>query len=96
MTSNNDDIINNLLNEKKQILERRRNTPKRDIETLKEINKDYMRIYMKIQYHTDENKRLLKCLSSNNYNKSHNEYNEYQKTYHKEYQTKTKNIIAVS
>ena len=97
MTSNNDEIINNLLEEKKQILQRRRETNKNDIETLKEVNKDYMRVYMKIQYHTDENKRLLKCNSSNIYNKNHHtEYYNYQKTYHKEYQNKKNNIISVS
>jgi len=97
MTNDNDNIINNLLEEKKRILQKRRETPKNDIEALKEINNEYMRIYMKIQYHTDENKRNNKCLSTAIYNKNHlEEYKKYQKEYHKEYKTRINNIISVS
>ena len=71
MTTEKDNIINSLLEDKERILKKRRETPKNDIEALKEINKDYMRIYMKIQYHTDDNKRLNKCLSTTIYNNTH-------------------------
>ena len=54
-----------------------------------------MRIYMKIQYITDEKKRVNKCLSAAIYNTTHKtQYKQYQKNYHKEY--KAKNIISVS
>ncbi len=96
MTTEKDNIINSLLEEKERILKKRRETAKNDIEALKEINKVYMRIYMKIQYHTDENKRLNKCLSATTYNNTHkSKYREYQKTYYKEHQPRN-NIISVS
>jgi len=96
MTNDNDNIIKNLIEEKKRILQKRRETPKDDIEALKELYKDYMRIYMKIQYHTNEDKRINKCLSTTIYNITHKgKYKEYQRTYHKEYQAR-KNIISVS
>ena len=96
--NDNNNIINKLLEEKKRILQRRRETPKNDIETLKEINNDYMKIYMKIQYHTDENKRINKCFSSNIYNKkNYTDYKNYQRIYQRQYQArKNNNIILVS
>ena len=96
--NDNNNIINKLLEEKKRILQRRRETPKNDIETRKEINNDYMKIYMKIQYHTDENKRINKCFSSNIYNKNnYTDYKNYQRIYQRQYQArKNNNIILVS
>ena len=92
MTSQNQVNIEELLEEKRQILLRRRNTPKSDIEAIKAIDKEYLRVYVKIKYHTNEDIRINKCNSSNIYNKTHKEtYNEY----HKVYQASRKlNVVA--
>ena len=73
------------LNEmKKQILLKKKQTPKEDTEQLKEILNEYMRIQKKIKYYSDEEHRKNKINSVSIYNKSHQEnYNLYQKNYYR-------------
>jgi hypothetical protein len=74
--------IDELIERKKEILEKKKTIPKENIDEIKELVKEYDRIQKKIQYYSDEEYRINKCLSSNKYNKSHKEtYNNYHKNY---------------
>jgi hypothetical protein len=74
--------IEELTELKNNVLNRRRNADINDLEAMKELNREYSRIQMKIKYHSSENYRKVKCETVKAYNKSNVEtYNNYQKLY---------------
>lgn len=76
--------INSLMEMKKQILLKKKQTPKEDTEAIKEILKEYMRIQKKIQYYSDEEHRKNKIIENiENHKKNKDVYNEYQKNYYR-------------
>ena len=49
---------------------------------MKDLNREYSRIQMKIKYHSNEDYRKAKCNAVKAFNKAHIEtYNNYQKLY---------------
>ncbi len=74
--------INELIQQKQEILNNKKLIDKNDVEAIKENLKQYMRIQKKIQYYSNEEYRKQKILNSIEYNKLNLEkYNEYQKFY---------------
>ena len=77
--------INQLIDLKNDILRRRRNIDINDINYLSEIkdmNREYGRIQMKIKYYSDEDYRKEKCRKVKEFNKINIDiYNNYQKLY---------------
>ena len=71
------------LNElKNDVLTRRRNANTNDIHIIKDLNREYSRIQMKIKYYSDEDYRKAKCETVKAYNKTNIIiYNNYQKIY---------------
>ena len=74
--------IDELKEKKRQILERKKRIPRKNIDEIKEVAKEYFRIQKKIQYYTDEDHRLNKITSTIERNKANKEtYNEYHRNY---------------
>ena len=75
--------LNELQQKKKEILERKRKIDKNDIEAIKEILREYMRIQKKIQYYSNEEYRKQKNLKDiENYKKNIDKIKEYRKNYY--------------
>lgn len=74
--------VNELIELKKDVLNRRRNADINDLDNIKELGREYSRIQMKIKYYSDENYRKAKCETVKSYNKTNVIiYNNYQKLY---------------
>jgi hypothetical protein len=81
--SSNTDYINDLIEQKKQILLKKKSITVDDIDSKKELLKEYMRVQKKIQYYSNDEYRKNKITKVNEYNKSNKDiYNEYQKYYY--------------
>ena len=75
--------LNELQQKKKEILERKRKIDKNDIEAIKEILREYMRIQKKIQYYSNEEYRKQKNLNDlENHKKNIDKYKEYHRYYY--------------
>ena len=75
--------INELIQLKNNILLRKKNV-KNDPLLIKDLNREYSRIQMKIKYYSDDEYRKAKCDAVKLFNKIHSEtYNIYQKNYKK-------------
>ena len=75
--------INELIQQKQDILNKKKSIDKNDVEAIKEILREYMRIQKKIQYYSNEEYRKHKILKSiENNNNNIERYKEYQKFYH--------------
>jgi len=74
--------INQLINMKNNILQKKRETPKTNTDLIKQLNNEYSKIQMKIKYYSNDDYRKNKCKLVSAYNKAHIEaYNNYQKLY---------------
>ena len=74
--------VNQLIELKQDILQRRRNANVNDLSIMKDLNREYSRIQMKIKYYSNEDYRKAKCNAVKAFNKAHIEtYNNYQKLY---------------
>jgi hypothetical protein len=74
--------IDALMELKNNVLNRRRNADINDLDNMKELNREYSRIQMKIKYYSSEDYRKAKCETVKAYNKKNVEYyNNYQKLY---------------
>ena len=83
MTSYRSVDMNKSIEEKEAALSKRRATPKADVDTIKFLNKKYLRIYKKIQYHSDSDHRYQKIMETMERNRTNREvYNVYQRDYH--------------
>ena len=75
--------INELIQLKNNILLQKQNN-KNDPLLIKDLNREYSRIQMKIKYYSDDEYRKAKCDAVKLFNKIHSEtYNIYQKNYKK-------------
>jgi hypothetical protein len=75
--------INELIELKNNILLRKKDV-KNDPLLIKDLNREYSRIQMKIKYYSDDDYRKAKCNAVKLFNKIHSEtYNIYQKNYKK-------------
>ena len=75
--------INELIQLKNNILLQKQNN-KNDPLLIKDLNRQYSKIQMKIKYYSDEDYRKAKCNAVKLFNKIHSEsYNIYQKNYKK-------------
>ena len=73
----------NLSNLKNDILLRKKDV-RDDPLLIKDLNREYSRIQMKIKYYSDDDYRKAKCNAVKLFNKIHSEtYNIYQKNYKK-------------
>ena len=82
--------INELIELKNNILLRKKNVKNEPL-LIKDLNREYSRIQMKIKYYSDDEYRKAKCDAVKLFNKIHSEtYNIYQKNYKK---NKKYNII---
>ena len=74
--------MDQLIELKNNVLNRRRNADINDLESIKELNREYSRIQMKIKYYSSAEYRKAKCETVKAYNKANVEYyNNYQKLY---------------
>ena len=75
--------LNELQQKKREILERKKTIDKTDIEAIKEILREYMRIQNKIKYYSNEEYRKQKNLNDlENHKNNPNKYREYHKYYY--------------
>jgi hypothetical protein len=75
--------LNELKQKKQEILERKRTIDKNDIEAIKEILREYMRIQKKIQYYSNEEYRKQKNIKDlENHKNNPNKYKEYHRYYY--------------
>ena len=75
--------INELIQLKNNILLRKKNVKNEPL-LIKDLNREYSRIQMKIKYYSDDEYRKAKCDAVKLFNKIHSEtYNIYQKNYKK-------------
>jgi hypothetical protein len=75
--------INELIQLKNDILLRKKDV-RDDPLLIKDLNREYSRIQMKIKYHSDDDYRKAKCNAVKLFNKIHSEtYNIYQRNYKK-------------
>ena len=74
--------VDELIELKKDVLNRRRNSDINDLDNMKELNREYSRIQMKIKYYSSDDYRKAKCETVKAYNKTNViNYNNYQKLY---------------
>ena len=74
--------VEELMELKKDVLNRRRNADINDLDNMKDLNREYSRIQMKIKYYSSDDYRKAKCNTVKAYNKLNVEsYNNYQKLY---------------
>lgn len=74
--------VDELIELKKDVLNRRRNADINDLDIMKELNREYSRIQMKIKYYSNDDYRKAKCETVKAYNKTNVIiYNNYQKLY---------------
>ena len=74
--------VNELIEQKNQLLLKKKSIPKENTEELKEIMKEYYRIFFKIRYYRNDEFRLKKNLEDSLRHKGNKElYNEYQRLY---------------
>lgn len=74
--------IDELKELKMDVLNRRRNADINDLDIMKQLNREYSRIQMKIKYYSNDDYRKAKCETVKAYNKLNvDNYNNYQKLY---------------
>ena len=76
--------IDELIKLKTDVLEQRRNILKNDSKALSDNQKEYLKLYSKIRYYTDEEYRKLKNIRDNQYYHDNlKELKEYRRQYYR-------------
>lgn len=75
--------LNELIQQKQDILNKKKSIDKNDVEAVKDLNLQYMRVQKKIQYYSNEEYRKDKINKTKEHNKFNDKYNEYQREYQK-------------
>ena len=74
--------VNELIEQKKQLLLRKKSIPIENVDEVKEVVKQYQRILKKIQYYSNDEYRFKKNLEDSLRHKENKElYNKYQRLY---------------
>ena len=88
--------LNELIQLKQDILNKKKSIDKNDVEAIKELTLQHMRVLKKIQYYSNEEYRKQKILNSiENHNNNIERYKEYQKFYHMKQQYLKRGLITI-